>query len=204
MTYEEWRDGLQYTRESGIIKNIELPSEIDSIKGISEELKQEISDSIDRLNSEYDIHLDSLSVESLGRGFEKVPFQYSPINDKGLLKSRIIINSDYDFNGSLKAFSERIMRNYNSGVLAAQKVEDLIAHEMAHVMTFQHIESYTMFILEERMLRNKFIPGISGYSDVSMDGSECIAEGFVRLRNKETIPKEAVALVKEYTERWRK
>ena len=89
---------------------------------------------------------------------------------------------------NLDKMNERIYnRNYKKGVLASQNINDLIAHEMAHFMSFQSCESYNDFLLRERQLRSLYISGVSGYSDALEDGAETIAEGYVRIRNNETV-----------------
>ena len=64
-----------------------------------------------------------------------------------------INNNDYYFNDSLEAYTERIMRNYTSGALAAKSIDDLIAH----VMMFQECETYRKFKELEEEVRSKFI-----------------------------------------------
>ena len=53
-------------------------------------------------------------------------------------------------------------------------------------------------------MESKFVPGVSGYSDIAKDGFETIAEAFVKVRNGEFVPDEARKLVEEYVERWKK
>ena len=96
------------------------------------------------------------------------------------------------------------MRNYNRGVLAAKNVEDLIAHEMAHIMTFQECKTYGEFISLEEKIRNSFVKGVTAYADSTWDGAETIAEAFVKLRNGESVPDKAKQLVEKYVERWKK
>ncbi len=190
--------------ESDKIKNIEVPSEINCIGGMSDDTAQAIQSALDRLFEEYDIMLDELMVRSLGRGNEKVPFQYIPQNVGGFLKSTVVINKDYYFNDSLETYTARIMRNHNSGVLAAKSVEDLIAHELAHVLTFQDCETYAVFERVESEVRAAYTKGISGYADASFDGAETIAEAFIRKRHGEVLPENVSKLLEKYIERWRK
>jgi hypothetical protein len=196
---------LQTVFENSIInKNIEVPIDTNSMNGMSEETKEAIQNAIEKLQSQYDIKLDEIAVESLGADFEKVPFQYQSHNAGGFLNSRLVINKDYYFNGSQEDFTQRILRNYSNGYIASKNIEDLIAHEMAHVMTFQSADNYPIFKELEETVRYRFIKGVSEYADVSYDGAETIAEGFVRIRNKESIPDEVVDLVNEFIEKWRK
>ena len=98
------------------------------------------------------------------------------------------LNAGYDFNGSLENFTARIMRNYNNGVLASKDVEDLIAHEMAHILTFQDCDTFGMFLRLEEEVRESFIRGVSAYADSTYDGAETIAEAFVRYRRGKHLP----------------
>ena len=189
---------------SGIIKNIELPAEIETIRSMSVETRKAVSDAIERIQGEYNVKLDSVITMDLGEEFGRVPFQYRYFIENGELNHTLVINSGYYFNDSHKAFQERILRNYNNRVLASKSVEDLIAHEMAHIMTFQSATTEGAWLLENKKLSKHCIPGVSAYADASGDGAETIAEAFVRMRNGETIPPKARDLVFEYVERWRK
>ena len=210
MKYPEWyekyvkgHESVAYQNNSDIIKNIELPSGLSGVAGMTDDIKDAILQGVENVSAQYRVSLDEISLESLGRGFETTPFQYQPINRGGFLHSKIAINSDYNFNGSLEAYQARIMRNYNRGILAAKSVEDLLAHEMAHVMTFQDCERFSDFLNREQEVRTSFVRGISAYADRSYDGAESIAEAFVRARNGEAIPHEAEGLLEKYIERWR-
>ena len=196
--------GIAKEQESGIIKNIELPPEIEKIKSMAPETKDLISKAIDEITSQYIVRLDKVEVIDLGNNFKTTPFQYQPYFENDKLKHKLVINNGYYFNDSQDEFQARILRNYNGGVLAAKSVEDLIAHEMAHIMTFQDLNSEGGLLLENKRLQNLYVPGVSLYADASLDGAETIAEAFVRLRNNEKVPDEAINLVKEYIERWHK
>ena len=180
------------------IKNIELPPEIALIRGMTKDTEKAISDAYDYIKSQYNIKINNFVIESLGKGNEKVPFQFVPLNIGGFYESKLVINNDYYFNDSLEAYTERIMRNYTSGALAAKSIDDLIAHEMAHVMTFQECETYGQFIELEEEVRSKFIKGMSLYADSTWDGSETIAEAFVRYRRGEKLPENVIDLLKTY------
>lgn len=54
------------------------------------------------------------------------------------------------------------------------------------------------FLEKERMVRNRYIPGVSKYSTLSYDGAETIAEGLVAITNNEDMPQEIKDLVEEY------
>ena len=206
---EEWKkvyreEPIEKQEKPDIIKNIQLPPGLSEVSGMTEEIQAEIGKAMDTLKEQYRISLDRIGLESLGSGYETTPFQYQPMNLGGFLSSRIVINADYNFNDSLEAYEARIMRNYNRGVLAAKNIEDLLAHELAHVMTFQDCERYSVFLERESEVRIAFVRGISDYADSTYDGAESIAEAFVRKRNGEPIPVAAEDLLRKYIERWRR
>lgn len=192
------QEDIDNIKNSVKIKKIELPSETDNIKGMSNETKQAICDAFDKVKEEYNVSIKNMELESLGNGNERVPFQYVPENIGGFLKYRLVINTDYDFNGSLDAFSARIMRNHNNGFLSSENVEDLIAHEMAHILTFQNCDTFGMFIRVEEEVREKFIKGVSAYADSTYDGAETIAEAFVKYRKGERLPDNVMSLLEKY------
>lgn len=200
-----FQNNLIFQDDNVKIKNIVIPEEeILSLKGMTNNTKIAISNAIEKLQSQYNIKLNDIVITSLGKGLETTPFQYNPKNSGGFLVNQLYINSDYYFNDSLEAYEARIMRNYNKGVLAAKSIEDLIAHEMAHIMTFQSCETYGEFVALEEEIRGSFVRGVSLYADSSWDGAETIAEAFVRLKNNESVPEAAKLLVEKYIERWRK
>lgn len=50
---------------------------------------------------------------------------------------------------------------------------------------------------------NRYVKGISGYSDEAKDGSECQVEGLVRVYNKEKVPNQMMLWVEKYILKWR-
>ena len=199
-----YSSGLTENGKNGIIKNIVIPNEIHSIKGMSDELVNEISNSFDRIHSEYNVKIDSTPVKPLGKGFERVPFQFQSNSNGVSFSLDIVINADYDFNGSLEAFENRIMKNHLSGTLAAQSVEDLLWHEAVHVMTFQNCSNYREVLSLNDKLMPMYEKGVSKYSDRCFDGTETMAEAFVKKRHGYQIPESIDELLKYYVERWRK
>ena len=209
MSYEEWKEKyvdsiVENVGNSGIIKNIKIPTEISGVKGMTEDIVQAITSGIESIVNDYRVIFDGVVIKGLGKGNENIPFQYYPSNVGGFLRAELVVNSDYCFNGSLDAFVERIMNNYNKKVLTSKNVKDLITHEMAHVLTFQDCDRYAVFERTEEEVREKFISGISKYADSTKDGAETIAEAFVKYRRGEEIPEDVMKLIEEYIERWRK
>ena len=117
---------------------------------------------------------------------------------------KLVINTNYDFMDSQVEFQARIMRNYNRGVLTSNSIEGLIAHEMAHVMTFQNVTTFSGYLLENKKIAKRVVYGISSYADSSLDGAECIAEAFAAVRCKSKINDEAQKLLDEFIEWWKK
>lgn len=205
MTYEEWKKSLDKSGGSGIIKNIELPSETDVVRSMSIETKRLISDAFDKILADYDVRVDEIVTKPLKANEKNVPFQFQPVaGAHGELIKRIVINSDYDFMGSQKEFQKRIMRNFNSRALASNSIDGLIAHEMAHVMTFQDISTFSGYLLENKIVAKCEALGISRYADASLDGAEHIAEAFAAKRCGVPISDDAQALLNKYIERWKK
>ncbi|WP_415934384.1 phage minor capsid protein [Ruminococcus champanellensis] len=208
---DEHRDVLRrdYEREKYYAKaknkSIQIQGGFDETTDIAEDIKAEITKSIEEIQSEYDVKVDEFTLEDISEEYGKVPFQFQPVNNKGLFKSRFVINRGFNWEENLDKLNERIYnRNYKRGILAAQNTKGLIEHEMAHFMSFQDCKSYNDFVRRERELRSKYIYGVSAYSDSLEDGAETIAEGFVRIRSGEKVDERVKSLVDEYVERWRK
>lgn len=188
-----------------IIKNVELPTETNTIKSMSPETKALISKSIDSVTAEYDVHIDEIVSKPLGESDKNVPFQFQPIRGSdGSLIKHLVINTNYDFMGSQENFQKRILKNYDKGVLASNSVEGLISHELAHIMTFQDVSTYTGYLLRNKEVAERYIFGVSKYANASLDGSECIAEAFAKKRCDGTLNIDEQKLVNEFIERWKK
>lgn len=194
---------LEKKGNSSIIKNVELPPETYTLSGMTQETANAISEAFDKLKEEYDVKINNFAVESLGKEYKNVPFQFVPVN-RGVLSIKLVINKDYYFNDSKEAYTARILRNYNSGALASKSIEDLIAHEFAHIMTFQDCNMFGEFRALEEEVRGKFIKGMSNYADAKFDGAETIAEAFVRYRRGEQLPDNIMELLEKYVLRWKK
>ena len=186
-------------------KSVQIQGGFDETTDIANDIKAEITKSIEEIQSEYNVKVDEFTLEDISEEYGKVPFQFQPVNNKGLFKSRFVINKGFNWEENLDKLNERIYnRNYKRGILAAKDIKGLIEHEMAHFMSFQDCRSYEDFVRRERELRSKYIYGVSAYSDSLEDGAETIAEGFVRIRNGEKVDERVKSLVDEYVERWRK
>lgn len=177
--------------------NLQLPGNVHKIKGMTSKNKKEIEDSIRKLQSEYNIQLDTIETASLGRG---TIFSAVPYIDNGAVKFALVLNEDIDYT----KVKNNINIRYQSGRFAGRSIEDYIAHEMAHIMTYQDCVTETDYRTKKRIIQRQYIPGISGYADQTQDGAESLAEAFVRFRNGEKIPINAEILVRTYIERWKK
>ncbi len=197
--------GLTIAGKTGIMKNIELPSETNKISSMSEETKRQISEAFDKINRQYNLQLDELVTIPLKPEEKNVPFQFQPIRGKnGELIKRIAINSNYNFNDTQELFQARIMRNFSKGILASNSVFGLISHEAAHVMTFQDVATFSGYLIQNKSVSEQVVYGISGYADAMMDGAECIAEAFAAKQCGQPISEEAQALLDKFIERWHK
>lgn len=177
--------------------NLQLPGNVYKIKGMTSQNKKEIEDSIRKLQSEYDIQLDTIETASLGRG---TIFSTVPYIDNGSVKFALVLNEDIDYTKVKKNINIR----YKKGRFAGRSIEDYIAHEMAHIMTYQDCVTEADYRTKKRIIQRQYIPGISGYADQTQDGAESLAEAFVRFRNGEKISINAEILVRTYIERWKK
>lgn len=211
---EKWEELQEKYRKAGVDnsvsgkynKYIELPPEVKKIGGMTKETMEEISKAFDKLFAEYDLPISSSDIKcvSFGEGNDKQPFRFNPCKVGYSYRPSIEINLDYYFNDSLENFQARIMRNYNGGKLSSKNIEGLVSHEIAHVLTFNNCKTWEEFEDAEWQVRLKYTTGVSEYADVSHDGAETIAEGFVRIRNGENVPDKVKDLVNQYVERWKK
>lgn len=207
-SYNEWLDtykahGLGYEewKRERLIKNVELPKELQETKKISEDIKAKISETIDKITEEYGVDMKEIEYAPFTEN-PKAPFSFIPYSDDGKYKAKLNVNSLFDWNESLEAFNARIYnKNYTKGILASKDLEDLIYHEAAHFMTFDDCVTFGDYILKEEDVRDEYVLGVSGYSDASYDGAETIAEGFVRRKNGEKIDESVEALLQKFIRR---
>ena len=201
MTYNEWKDSFVETpKKSDIIKEIKIPREIRNATGITTDILNSMQKGIDVIENEYDIRLSKILVENLGNEKPDTPYFCRYIDNNGMHEAVFVVNSGFDFSG----FEDVVLEGYRVGYFAGKNIEDHIIHEMAHVMTGQHIQNSDEFSDFMKTIEKEYVPGVSGYSDIANDGFETIAEAFVRLRNGEEVPEKAKELVETYIERWRK
>lgn len=177
---------------------ISIPSTVSKEARLSKEIESKINEAIKKLDSEYVIYLDSINGGKLKKGDIFVTGGY--IDDDGMLKHEIVFNYNIDYN----KIENRMAIMYKKGYMAGKNFEDYIAHEMAHIIPFQNCVGEVDYAKKLQEIKNKFIPGISGYSDKCRDGRESLAEAFVKYRNGEDIPDEARKLIGKYILHWRR
>ncbi|SEU21425.1 phage minor capsid protein [Enterocloster clostridioformis] len=200
MGLRQQQERLKIPRDKRLLdaNRLKVPDEIMKIKGMTADGRIRIEKTITMMQKKYDIQIGEVSVESMGKLEKGTYFMAGPYMERGRLKIGLVINRDIDYTGIDKKISE----GYGSGYLAARNLEDSIKHELAHVMTFQGCNTYEEYqVLMEKI---PFIPGISGYADKCKDGTESLAEAFVRMQNGEKIPLKARMLVNKYIESWKR
>lgn len=192
------RDYKKNSDSKKMFKPIMLPSNVRKLNGMTAAMQQEIQEAIDKLQKEYSIQLDSIEIGDLGK---RTIFGAGPYLDKnGKLCFGLVINENIDYNKVVLNISKR----YKTGIFAGKSIEDYIAHEMAHIMTYQGCKTEQEYRTFEKIIKKQYVAGISGYSDKTQNGEESLAEAFVRYRNGEKIPLRAEIMVRTYLERWKK
>lgn len=198
---EEWNKLKRKQRDNRAeidVMNLRLPKNVRKIRGMTHENQKEIENAIRKLQREYEIRLETIETASLGKGtiFSAVPY----IDTNNTVKFALVLNEDIDYTKVKK----NILNRYQKGRFAGKSIEDYIAHEMAHIMTYQDCGTASEYRTKKKIIQGQFIPKISGYADKMQDGVESLAEAFVRFRNGEKIPTNAEILVRTYIERWKK
>lgn len=204
-SYDEWNNGykdhgLSYAdwkkRYKG--KSVELPRELIQSGKVPADIKQMISETIDEISKVYGVDMSDIEFTPYYDN-PKAPFTFIPYSKSGEYHAKLNINELFDWNESVEAFNDRVYnKNYKRGILASQRAEDLLYHEAAHFITFSDCKTYDDYVRKEAEVRRKFIGGVSGYADATMDGAETIAEAFVRRKNGETLIDDIMDLLKEY------
>ena len=184
----------------GMIKKIIIPEQLRRATGITPNMIENMQKGINIIENEYELNLKWVLVEDLGTSRLDIPYLCRYANNNGKHESIFVLNSGFDFTG----FDEIVARAYAYGYFSGKSITDHIIHEMAHVMTGQHIEDAEEFETFLNTVEKEYVPGVSGYSDDAKDGFETIAEAFVKIRNGEEVPDKARRLVEIYIERWKK
>lgn len=180
------------------IMPLQVPEDVTKIKGLTIQDKKEIESAILKLQKEYNIHLDSIEMAAMGK---KTIFGAAPYPDNdGKLRFSLVLNQDIDYNN----VKQKISKRYKAGLFSGNSIEDYIAHEMAHIMTYQDCKTQKEYETKKKIIQKAFVEGVSGYADREKNGEESLAEAFVKYRNGEALPIRAKLLVMSYIERWKK
>lgn len=193
---EEWKkEASESVRDSAQKMKIEFPDHVFKVKGFTKDVKKEVDNAMKKLETEYDIRLNSIVVEPAGKGDIFVTGYHDGVVDMD-------VNENIDFDRTINS----IQRKYNEGYLAGKSLEDYIAHEMAHCMLYQDCTSDIQYKAKYKQIEGLYesLKGISGYADKTKSGNEALAEAFVRVRNKEEVPPIAKVLVESYFGRLKK
>ena len=193
MTYREWYAKYVDGRQSE--KSVELVKVKDTELGeenIPEDINQEITDVIAKLDKEYNL---KTSIEYQELDDSGAPMRFVPtIDAAGNYKGKIVVNTGFTWEKSLDKMNARILKkNYDKGILTSKNVEDLVLHEYAHILTFKRCKTKADFDRANMEYLRKWhqLPpearNISIYAQKSQDGSEVIAEAFVALRRGEAL-----------------
>ena len=196
---EAWKKYDEMSKKSGIIKKIEFPMEDLETAGIGDDQINEIYLGINEIVAEYDVVLDRVRVlPDNDKKYRGVPMFYSITEDNA---RELLINPFHKlWSNQNQVLLDIEKRKYTSG----RNVREMVWHEMAHAITFSGCKTTDECLNLEKILRDKYVPGISRYNDLSKDGSETIAEAFVKMRKKLKVPPEAKKLVIDYVEVRRK
>lgn len=203
MDLRQQRERLRIPETTPLIKSrneMKLPDEIMDIKGITVDDRIEIEKSIEMLQKKYTIKLNTVSVEPMSGKDAKTIMASGPYMEHGKVKFALVINQSINF----RELKDRIALQYKTGYFAGRSVKDYVAHEMAHIMTYQGCGTEEDYLALKAQVDKAFVPGISRYADKSGLGSESLAEAFVRIQNGEKVPLRARMQVRKYIERWRK
>lgn len=184
-TFEEYREKYLNIHKM----KIEFPNDVYKVKGFTNTVKVEVDNAMKKLQTEYNIKLNSIVVEAAGKGDVFVTGYHDGVVD-------LVINENADFGRLIS----RIQDKYESGYFAGKSLEDYLAHEMAHCMLYQDCKTDTEYQAKYRQIEGLYesLKGISGYADKTKSGNEALAEAFVRARNKESISPMAKVLIKSY------
>lgn len=183
-----------------IIKEIRLPNEALDAKNITPDIVDEIQSGIDEMKREYDFRIDRALVQDVSDRYPDTPYLTRVVDNHGSREVEFVINKGYNFSD----FRRIVKAGYETGYFAGRTIKDHAIHEMTHVMAGQQFKTISGYNAFKERLESQYVPGVSGYSDAMKDGFETLAEAFVRMRNNEPVPDEAMQLVIKHIERWRK
>lgn len=176
---------------------LSIPDEVAKGSGMSTRIRREINSAIRNLEKEYNVYWDSIVG---GKGEPGDIFSTGVYTENGIIKFAVVFNYNIDY----EMVEKRMKRLYNTNKIAGKSFEDYLAHEMAYVLPFQNCVTESDYRRTKNDISKRYVPGISKYADDEKDGTESLAEAFVRYRNGEAVPKDAVKLIEKYIIPWRR
>lgn len=193
-----WNEYSDIVQSDDIINKIEFP--VDKLKtaGIDDQQIKEIRIGVNEISEEYNLLLNRVRLSEPDENISSVPIYYS-VSDNNVRE--LIINPNHEMWRNEKVFWDRVEK---TKFTAARGIREAVWHELAHAITYTDCKDTAECIVLEKMLQKEYVPGISRYNDISKDGSETIAEAFVKMRKGLQIPEDAKKLVNEYVEVRRK
>lgn len=167
---------------------------------LSEKDVAEIKDAITDVSKDYNLKLNRIEIKDFtDTQYRKIPLFYRAGENNDFSPKLVINNaSDFWYNPGER---ERVLQ---SGYFAGTSVKDFTEHELAHVLTFQGCNSMEEYLRLETELKPLYENGVSRYGYFSKDGSETIAEAFVRTRNGGKVSRTVQELLNKYIEVWKK
>lgn len=114
---------------------------------------------------------------------------------------RILVLNNANAMWSDSAYRKDIFDGY---FFAGHSVEEFTEHELAHFITYEGCDTMKACEVLDEKIKPMYTNGISRYAWMSKDGSETIAEAFVKKRQGCKINDEANRLLELYVEVWRK
>lgn len=192
--------GGEKRMDIGGLKNVSLGNSVKR-SNLAESDVDEIKGAISDVTESYDLKLDRIEISDYpDEAHMDVPLFYRAWEDDGAFAPKLVINNACEF-----WYNENKRRAvFSSGFFAGSSVREFTEHELAHVLTFQGCRTKEEFEQLEAELKPLYTNGVSRYSYLSKDGSETIAEAFVKKRAGRRINKQAQELLEKYVEVWRK
>lgn len=202
--YEKTREAVSVSAEKridiGNLKNVSLGNDIKQ-PNLKEADMEEIKSAISGVAESYDLKLERIEIGDYSdESHLNVPLFYRAWGDDGIFAPKLVINNACEF-----WYNENKRKAvFSSGFFAGSSVREFTEHELAHVLTFQGCRTKEEFERLAAELEPLYTNGVSRYSYLSKDGSETIAEAFVKVRAGRRINKQAQELLEKYVEVWKK
>lgn len=160
-----------------------------------------VKHTIAELSREYQFRLDEIEIGNYtDEEHLNVPMLARFTDNSGELR-RILVLNNANAMWSDSAYRKDIFDGY---FFAGHSVEEFTEHELAHFITYEGCDTMKACEVLDEKIKPMYTNGISRYAWMSKDGSETIAEAFVKKRQGRKINDEANRLLELYVEVWRK